>query len=122
MSEQHMHSHLVGEVCILEWKTSHLDSSNTNEFKAQANAIIATSPKVILDLTGVTFIDSAGLGALLSLMRSLRERNGDFRLCCAAKAIQLLFDLVRINKILDIHGTQEEAIAASTIIQIPCQP
>jgi len=113
MSQVYMHSHQVDGICILEWKARHLDSRNTQEFKAQASTCSKASTKVILDLTGVTFIDSAGLGALLSLMRSVLERKGDFRICCAAKAIQLLFELVRINKIMDIHDTREEAIEAS---------
>jgi anti-sigma B factor antagonist len=108
-----MQKRQVGDICILEWRNSHLDSSNTKEFKVQAGSCVGTAKKVILDLTGVTFIDSTGLGALLSILRTLRERNGDFRVCCAAKAIQLLFELVRIDKILDIHETREEAIIAS---------
>jgi anti-sigma B factor antagonist len=113
MSHVDMHNHQIDDICILEWEPHHLDSRNTDEFKAQANTHIGSSTKVVLDLTAVTFIDSAGLGALLSLSRTMKERKGDFRVCCAGKAIQLLFELVRINKILDIHTTREEAIAAS---------
>jgi anti-sigma B factor antagonist len=114
MSQVHIQKQQVGDICILGWENSHLDSSNTNDFKTQAGSCIGTSKKVILDLTGVTFIDSTGLGALLSILRTMRERNGDFRVCCPAKAILLLFELVRIDKILDIHKTRKEAIIAST--------
>ena len=113
MSQVFIQKQQAGDICILEWKNSHLDSSNTNEFKAQAGSGIGIANKVVLDLTGVTFIDSTGLGALLSILRTMRERNGNFRVCCAAKAIQLLFELVRIDKILDIHPTREAAIRAS---------
>jgi anti-sigma B factor antagonist len=108
-----MQKQQVGDICILGWGNSHLDSSNTNDFKAQAGSCLGTSKKVVLDLTGITFIDSTGLGALLSILRTMRERNGEFRVCCPAKAIQLLFELVRLDKILDIHPTREEAITAA---------
>lgn len=113
MIQVSMNSHQVDGICILEWRSNHLDSSNIDDFKAQANSSIGSSTKVILDLTGITFIDSGCLGALLSILRTIRERKGDFRVCCAGKAIQLLFELVRINKILDIHTTREEALEGS---------
>jgi len=113
MSHGDMHNHQLEDICILEWEPHHLDSRNIDEFKAQANTHIGSSIKVVLDLTAITFIDSAGLGALLSLLRTMQERKGDFRVCCAGKAIQLLFELVHINKIMDIHKTREDAIEAS---------
>jgi len=112
MSDGYMKSELVDGVCVLNWSVDHLDAANSSTFRTESAQHIKIATKVVLDLTGVTFIDSAGLGALLSVMRALGERSGEFRICCAPKAIQVLFELVRLHKILDIHETRAEAIAA----------
>lgn len=112
MGDGYMKSELVDGVCVLNWSVDHLDAANSSTFRTESAQHIKAATKVVLDLTGVTFIDSAGLGALLSVMRALGERNGEFRICCAPKAIQVLFELVRLHKILDIHDTRTDAIAA----------
>lgn len=103
-----------GAKTIITLTTDHIDASNVAEFRAQSAPLIQQQSKVILDLTGVNFIDSAGLGSILSLMRGIGERGGDFRVCCVSKPIQVLFELVRLQKILDIHETRQQALAAGS--------
>jgi anti-sigma B factor antagonist len=112
MSDGYMKSEMVDGVCIINWQIDHLDAANSSTFRTESAQHIKAAKNVVLDLTGVVFIDSAGLGALLSVMRSLGERNGEFRICCAPKAIQVLFELVRLHKILDIHETRADALAS----------
>jgi anti-sigma B factor antagonist len=112
MSDGYMKSELVDGSCVLNWALDHLDAANSSTFRTESAQHIKTAKNVVLDLTGVTFIDSAGLGALLSVMRALGERGGEFKICCAPKAIQVLFELVRLHKILDIHETRAAALAA----------
>ena len=106
---------LEGDTLILTLSVDHLDAGNSNLFRTQATPLIKSVKKVILDLSGVNFIDSAGLGALLSIMRNLGERGGDFRVCSVAKPVRVLFELVRLHKVLDIHETRTEALAANRL-------
>lgn len=101
-----------GDALILTLSVDHIDAGNSAVFRTQVLPLIQQANRVVLDLTGVTFIDSAGLGALLSVMRQLGERKGDFRICAAAKPIRVLFELVRLHKVLDIHETRADALAA----------
>lgn len=103
-----------GDVLILTLSADHLDAGNSAAFRAQSAPLVQSALRVILDLNGVTFIDSSGLGALLSVMRNLGERGGDFRVCAVAKPIRVLFELVRLHKVLDIHETRAEALAAGS--------
>ena len=114
MNESIVRGERDGDALILSLTVDHLDAGNTAAFRAQATPLVQSVKRVVLDLTGVNFIDSAGLGALLSVMRNLGERNGDFRVCSASKAIKVLFELVRLHKVLDIHATRAEALAAGS--------
>lgn len=112
MSAAIVNGEKAGNTLILTLSADHLDAGNSAVFRTEAFPLMEAATKVILDLTGVAFVDSAGLGALLSLMRNLGERGGDFRVCSVAKPVQVLFDLVRLNKILDIHATRDDALAS----------
>ena len=112
MSAAIISSEKAGNAIILTLSMDHLDAGNSAAFRTEAFPLIAAATKVILDLAGVAFVDSAGLGALLSLMRNLGERGGDFRVCSVAKPVQVLFELVRLNKILEIHATRDDALAS----------
>ena len=70
--------------------------------------------KVVLDMSEVEFIDSSGLGVILSCYRHLNSANGDLKLCCLNEQVQTLFELVRMHRIFDIYKTQEEAIKSYT--------
>lgn len=102
----------MGHVLILQVKSDHVDAANSNDFRTVGASLIHDSKSVLLDLEGVNFIDSAGLGALLSLMRKVKEAGGDFRVCCVSRAIQVLFELVRMHKVLEIYTSRTEAMSA----------
>ncbi len=112
MNEPMIRGENSGDVLILTLAIDHLDAGNSASFRTQVGPLAQSALKVVFDLTGVRFIDSAGLGVMLSLVRNLGERGGELRVCCVAKPIQVLFELVRLHKILNIHGTRAEAIAA----------
>lgn len=87
-----------------------IDHRNFVNFKQESRTYTQNSDKVILDLTGVNFVDSAGLGAILSLMRGLTERKGVFRICSVSKSVAVLFDLVKIHQIIEIYDTRDMAL------------
>ena len=67
---------------------------------------------VVLDLTRLRFIDSSGLGAFLSCLRKLNQKQGDLKLCGVSKQVRAVLELVRMHRILDICGTRQEAARA----------
>lgn len=114
MSTIIVRSEPAGKSLVMRVESDHIDASNVADFRGQSTNLLQGATRVVLDLTGVTFIDSAGLGAILSIMRGIGERRGDFRVCSVSKPIRVLFELVRLHKILDIHETREEALARSS--------
>ncbi len=89
-----------------------LDASNTKEFKRDVAPVLESDPKLIFDLSKLQFVDSSGLGALLSCLRQLNSSGGDLKLCGMCKPVRALFELVRMHRIFEIFNTREEAIQA----------
>ena len=89
-----------------------LDASNTGEFKRGIAPLLQANSKLVLDLSLLSFVDSSGLGAMLSCLRQLSAKGGDLKLCGMSKQVRALFELVRMHRIFDIYGTKEEAVRA----------
>lgn len=105
----------VGDVSLVVLNDPTLDAGNYNEFKATLAPILAGSSKVILDISQVKFIDSSGLGSVLSCLRKMNAAGGDLKLLCGvSKPVRMFFELVRIHGIIDVLNTREEALRAFT--------
>ena len=76
------------------------------------SAINGGAHRMVLDLTGVEFIDSAGLGMLIHVYGSLCSRGGVLRLCGVAPRILSLLELTKTNTLLAIDPTLAQSLAA----------
>jgi anti-sigma B factor antagonist len=65
---------------------------------------------LLLDLSQVEYVDSAGLGGIVSTLKQLRADGGDIKVCGLQKSVRALFELVRMHKLLDVCNTREEGI------------
>lgn len=89
-----------------------LDANNAMDFKADMGRTLEGSTRVIFDMGCVKFIDSAGCGALITVLRQLKGAGGDLKLYDVDKQVRLVFELVRMHKIIDIFNSRQEAILA----------
>src|ERR1019366_9149306 len=78
-----------------------LDASNAPEFKRGIAPVLQANTKLVLDLSRLRFVDSSGLGAMLSCLRQLTAKNGDLKLCCMSKQVRAAFELVLMHRIFD---------------------
>jgi anti-sigma B factor antagonist len=67
------------------------------------------STKVVVDLDGVPFMDSSGLGALMGGVRRLREAGGDLAIACTREQHLKLFAITGFGEGVSIAPTVEEA-------------
>lgn len=101
-----------GNVTIAVVPVRELDAGNAGEFKRAMGSLSESAVKVVLDLKRLEFIDSSGLGAILSSLRQLAARGGDLKLCCTTRHVRAAMELVRMHRIFAIYESQEEAVAA----------
>lgn len=100
------------DVVVVTVHAKALDASNSDEFRREVGTHVGNHSKAVLDFGDVGFVDSAGLGALLSTMRQLASRGGDLKICNVSKPVRVIFELVRFHRILDILNSREEALRA----------
>lgn len=100
------------DVLVIELRADNLDASNVREFRDAVQSLMQDRTRVVLDMAGVKFVDSSGLGALISCLRQLNARKGDFRLCEMSRTVRALFELMRMHRVFNIHDHRGDAVAS----------
>lgn len=77
-----------------------------------ATTIESGRTQLVLDLTGVTFIDSTGLSVLLNALRGVTRAGGRMAVVCSNPTVLRLFEITRLDTTFDIHADPEAALAA----------
>jgi phosphoserine phosphatase RsbU/P len=99
-----------GDVVVVSVQDGVLDASNVKRFRQEVAPALEPGSKVVFDLGEVQFIDSSGLGSILSCARQLRTGGGELKLCNLTQAVRTLFELVRMHRVLDTYATMDEAV------------
>ena len=67
---------------------------------------------IVVDLEGVEFVDSVGLGILLGGLKRARGHGGQLELVCTSRAVLRPFELTGVDKLLTIHPTRDAVLGA----------
>jgi anti-sigma B factor antagonist len=106
-------SHSVQEGKGVVTPDGSMTAANSDEFREdflqwlKANSDVKT---IIFDMGQVELMDSAGLGALMSVFKRISENGGDLKLACLRKKPQMVFELTRAHRLFDIYETLQEAL------------
>ena len=90
-----------------------LDAYTVGQFR-EALAELASRPKLLIDMSEVPFVDSAGLGALIGGIRRAREVGGDVAVCCNRPTLVRLLHTTGFDRIVTVTDTMEEAARSLT--------
>jgi len=86
-----------------------LDASTSSILKTFKPAAAATH-SLVLDISGVDFLDSSGLGAIVGIARKQRDQGGDVLLACMNNKVRKVFEITQVFKLFDIYDDVEAAI------------
>ena len=90
-----------------------IDGQNAGDFQSSVMAAIADAEgAVVADFGSISYISSAGLRAILLVAKTMRQRNAGFALCSLSEQIDEVFRISGFDKIIAVHGTRADAIAA----------
>jgi len=89
--------------------TNRLNATVAPDVKADLTTVLSTSgTKLVLNLSNISFIDSTGIGTLISALKTARQNNGSFQLCCVKTEVLSLLKLMKLDKIFDIFDSEED--------------
>ena len=88
-----------------------LDAYNVSQFR-EALGRLSSQPKLLIDMSSVPFVDSAGLGALIGGIRRAREAGGEVAVYCNRPTLTRLLHTTGFDRIVTVTETMDEAVAA----------
>jgi anti-sigma B factor antagonist len=100
-----------GDVAILCLE-GRLDLSSASLLKETSKDVLnRDSKKMVLNLDKVDFINSSGLGALVSVLKEVRNSQGSMRLTNLAPYVKEIFDITQLSNIFEIYPDETKALA-----------
>ncbi len=85
--------------------------ANRNELKEKVLEVLeAGTSKIVFDFADTGYIDSSGLGVLVSVSKKIREGGGALRLASLNEDLQMLFELTKLDTLFKICDTTERAL------------
>ena len=91
--------------------TGEIDMATAPRFRQRLLAVTAAGAQnVVIDLSGVDFIDSTGLGVLMGAAKRVRSLGGDIRLVMTGSRLSDLIELTRLDRVLDVFDSVSAAV------------
>ena len=103
----------TNDVAVLQ-PTGHIDSYTALAFTDRIGALIDAGARwLVIDLSAVTFLDSTGLGALLTSLRRAQALGGDLRLVQVPHAVYRVIELTALQAYLPRYASVDDALASA---------
>jgi anti-sigma B factor antagonist len=91
--------------------TGRLDVAGAPALKdAISEALKNGQPRVVLDMEGVSFVDSTGLGSVIAALKQIRSSQGDLRLAAPNQQVRVVLELTTLDRVFPYYSTVEEAL------------
>lgn len=88
-----------------------LDADTVAQFKRQAYKLVEEGCfQMVMDCSTLSFIDSMGLGAMISLLRRARTHSGDVKVSGLNKDVYSVFEITRLHRLFDIFPDWQSAV------------
>jgi anti-anti-sigma factor len=105
-------SHIDG-VVLLQVKETRLTYPILADFATAAtNLIGAGEKKILVDLTPVSYVDSATIGCLMDLFRQAQAAGGSLKLTGVQKRVETMLQMTGAHNFLEVHADQASALAS----------
>jgi anti-sigma B factor antagonist len=99
------------DIAVLEPRGSLIGGEETDDLKAKAKDLIEQgNKKLIIDLGGITYINSSGIGALVGIHSLYQKISGQIKLCNVGKGVQNVFVITKLTSVFDVEENRQEAI------------
>jgi anti-sigma B factor antagonist len=99
------------DIVIINVKEERLDAHNSGDLKSKMQKLFEEGNKnILIDLKDVRFIDSSGLGALVSGFKNAISHQGSLKLSALQPQVKSMFELTRLHRVFEIFASSSEAL------------
>ena len=99
------------DIAVLEPRVSLIGGEETDQLKAKAKDLIEQgNKKLVLDLGGISYINSSGLGSLVNIHSMYQKVGGQIKLCNVAKGVENVFIITKLTSVFDVEEDRSKAI------------
>lgn len=103
----------VGEVTVIDLSGKLASSEESGILKEKVTSVFFQGHKqVLINLNGLTYIDSSGLGELVACLATARRNNGEVKLANLGKRVQDLMIMTKLLNVFDVHDSEASALTA----------
>lgn len=99
-----------GDAVVLA-PTGEFDISTVDILRAELHEVLEQSTRIVLDLTGTTFLDSLALGSIVSAAKRARDGGGWLRLVSPTPAVRRALRITQIDTVLGLYDTVDQAVS-----------
>lgn len=100
----------VQGIAVITVSRSVIDVTNSEQFAMDLAEATRDAERFVIDLSNVQFIDSSGLGKIVTVVRKTKDARRSLAICCARPAVTVLFNMVKLHQIVQIFPGRDEAI------------
>jgi anti-sigma B factor antagonist len=79
-------------------------------------------PRIVLDCSLIRSIDGAGVEMLLHCLEEAMKRDGDLKLCAVSPELEVILELMRVDRVFEVFATSEEAARSFSAIPVDAIP
>jgi anti-sigma B factor antagonist len=89
-----------------------VDVATVPRLREQLHSLVAQGRHhIVVDLEGVDFLDSTGLGVLVGALKRVRTNGGELALVCTQSRIRKVFEVTGLTKVFSLYDSVDEAVA-----------
>ena len=104
---------ITDNVAVLNLKGDLVSEEDTIKLKEKIHSLASDKMKnVVVDMSGLDYVNSSGLGTLISALTTMRNAGGDLRLARLGERVENLFVITKLVKVFDTYETVERAVAS----------
>ncbi len=103
---------ISGDVFILRCNGRIVFGDESAILRERVGNMLPGTSKIVVNLQGVDYIDSGGLGMLVGLLVSARNRGGELKLVSPRKRVKDVLRNTNLDRIFRVYGNNDEAVAA----------
>lgn len=100
--------------CAVLAVSGEVDVATVPRLREQLHGLVAQGTnRIIVDLDGVDFLDSTGLGVLVGALKRVRSNDGELSLVCTQPRIRKVFEVTGLTKVFSLFDSVDEAVAGT---------